>query len=132
TLAPFVSNEVETPVGLGLRFPDGLLDFARCERSWLSFALPAIPQRRRDRVDRQLDALVDARVGLARAVALHQLDLGQVERLDIGQAQPDRRFERRILLQQPRLAGDPQQAVVRALPAVTYRHEDRVMPVDMA
>src|SRR3546814_20091855 len=33
-------------------------------------SLPAIPQRRRDRVDRQLDALGNARVGLAGAVAL--------------------------------------------------------------
>ena len=35
----------------------------------------------------------DARVGLAGAVALEQLDLEQVQRLDIGQAQADRGVE---------------------------------------
>ena len=38
----------------------------------------------------------DPRIVLAGAVALQQLDLQQVERLDIGQAQPDRGVERRV------------------------------------
>lgn len=46
--------------------------------------LPAIAQRRCDRVDRQFDAFLDARIILARPVALEQFDLEQVERLDIG------------------------------------------------
>jgi hypothetical protein len=40
----------------------------------------AVAQGGRDGVDRELDALADARVGFARAVAFHQFDLEQVER----------------------------------------------------
>src|SRR5690606_33713587 len=53
-------------------------------------ALAAVAQRRSDGVDRQLDALADARIVLAGAVALEQSHLKQVARLDIRQAQADR------------------------------------------
>ena len=45
--------------------------------------------------------LADARIVLAGAVALHQLDLQEVERLDIGQPQPDRGVEGGMLFEQP-------------------------------
>src|SRR3546814_19367263 len=69
--------------------------------------------------------LADPRIVLARAVALHQLDLEQIERLDIGQAQPDRGVEARMLFEQPRLAGDLKQPVMRRPPAVADRSEER-------
>ena len=47
--------------------------------------LSAVAQRRCNGVDRQLNALTDPFVGFACAVAFHEFDLEQVERLDIGQ-----------------------------------------------
>ena len=52
-------------------------------------ALPAIPERRRDGVNGQLNTLADPFVSFARTVAFHQFDLEQVKRFDIGQPQPD-------------------------------------------
>src|SRR5437016_5380782 len=80
--------------------------------------LPRIAQRRRDRVDRELDPLGDPGIALPGAVALEQFDLEQVQRLDIGQAQADRFVERRIALEQIGLAGHGEQAVVGPLPFV--------------
>jgi hypothetical protein len=73
-----------------------------------------------------MDALADARVRLAGAVALQQFDLEQVQGLDIGQAQADRGVERRLPLEQARLAGDREQGIVRALPLVADAPEDRL------
>ena len=66
----------------------------------------AIAQRRRHCVDRQLNAFAHARVVLAGAVPLEQLDLQEVQGFDIRQAQPDRRVECWVLLQQASLLRD--------------------------
>ena len=50
----------------------------------------------------------------------------QIQRLDIGQAQPDGGIQRRMLLQQARLPGDGQQAFVRGLPGVADAAEHRM------
>jgi hypothetical protein len=67
-------------------------------------SLPAIAQRGCDGVNRQLNALTNAFVGFTGAVAFHEFDLEQVERLDIGQAQADGIVQRRVGLKQVALA----------------------------
>src|SRR3546814_9734918 len=57
-----------------------------------------------------------------------QFDLEQVQRLDIGQAQADRRVELRIPLQQARLAGGGEQAVMGHVPAASYAVENLRAP----
>lgn len=74
-------------------------------------ALPAIPERRRDGVNGQLNTLANPFISFARAVAFHQLDLQQVERFDIGQPQPDGIVERGVGLQQMTLPRCIKQAV---------------------
>lgn len=73
--------------------------------------LPAIPERRRDGVDGQLNTLADPLVSFARTVAFHQFDLEQVKRFDIGQPQPDGIVERGVGLQQMTLPRCIEQAV---------------------
>ena len=73
--------------------------------------LPAITQRSGDGVDGKLNALSDPRVSFACAVAFHQFDLEQVERLYIGQAKPDRVVQRGAGLKQMALPGRVKQAV---------------------
>src|SRR5580698_1767285 len=70
-----------------------------------SVALTAVAQCGRDGVDRQLQTFTHARVVLARPMALEQLDLQPVERLDIGQTQAHRRVKRGMFFQQSRLRG---------------------------
>src|SRR3954451_19986128 len=86
--------------------------------------LSAVAQRRGDRVDRELNPLANPRVVLAGAVPFQQLDLEQIQRLDVGQAQADRGLERRMLFEQPRLLRDPEQRVVGQGPGVANTSED--------
>src|SRR6185437_11703310 len=77
---------------------------------------PRIAERRRDRVDGQVDSVAKLLAALAGTNPLQQLDLKQVQGLDVGEPQEDRILERRIALQQPALAGHLQEAIVAALP----------------
>lgn len=61
--------------------------------------LAGIAERGRDGVDGQLYPVPNAGVGLASAMPLEQFDLQMVERLDVGQAQPDRGVESGVVLQ---------------------------------
>ena len=58
-----------------------------------------IAQPRRDPVDRQMNPAVHARVGVARAVPLDQLDLQVVQRIEVGEAVLDRARQQRVVRQ---------------------------------
>ena len=51
--------------------------------------LPAIPQPRRDAVDRHVNTALDALVAFAGAVALQEFDLQVIERVHVGEAGAD-------------------------------------------
>src|SRR5215213_5390553 len=71
----------------------------RCVSSTLG-RLAAVAQSCGNPVDRQMDALDDALVGVAGAVALQQLKLHVIERIDVGKAVADSAGERRVAFQQ--------------------------------
>ena len=73
--------------------------------------LPAVPQRGGNGIDRKLDSFSDPFVGFTRAVAFHEFDLEQVERLDIWQPQPNGVVKRGAGLKQMALPGRVEQAV---------------------
>ena len=50
---------------------------------------PAIPQPRRNTVDRHVNAALDALVAFAGAVALQEFDLQVIERVHVGEAGAD-------------------------------------------
>src|SRR5258708_22829251 len=77
---------------------------------------PAIPQPRRNPVDRDLDAAQHLFVGILRAMLLQELHLHVVQRIVIGEADADRALQQRVALQQALLHPDAQQWVDRGLP----------------
>src|SRR5262249_30114493 len=78
--------------------------------------LPAVAQAGRDAVDAEVDAFHRSRVAFAGAVALDQLDLNVMQRVDVGEAVADRAGEQRICFQQGFLPGDRQQDLDRIVP----------------
>src|SRR5829696_4172023 len=66
----------------------------------------AVPQARRDAVDREVDPLHHPLLRIAGAVAPQKLDLHVVERIEIGEAVLDRARQKRVLLEQHLLPGD--------------------------
>ena len=54
----------------------------------------------RDRVDRQMDAFVDPYILLPGAIAFQKLDLQEIQRFDVGEAQADRSIQPRIIFEQ--------------------------------
>ena len=71
--------------------------------------LAAVAQTGSNAVDREMDALHDPLVGSPGAMALEQLDLNMIERVDIRKAVAYRAREQGILLEQRLLLGDGQQ-----------------------
>src|SRR6476469_5589717 len=69
-------------------------------------ALSRIAQARGDAVDGEMDALDDALVGVAGAVALQELELHVVEGIEVGKAVADGAGEQGIGLQQLGLPHD--------------------------
>src|ERR1700730_17008604 len=59
---------------------------------------PAIPQPRRNAVDRDLDAAPHLFIGILRAVLLQQFHLHVVQRIEIGKAVADRTLQQRVAL----------------------------------
>src|SRR5512146_1441866 len=76
----------------------------------------AVAQARGDAVDREMNRALGARVGIARAVALEQLDLKMVERIEIGKAAAYRARERRVVRQQLLAPGDFREPAPGAMP----------------
>ena len=85
--------------------------FSVCGRriSGARCCLHFVPEPGGDAVDRHVDAALDAGVLAALAVAVQQLDLDVVERVEIGEAVADRALEERIGVEQLVLAGDLEQ-----------------------
>src|SRR5260370_24976971 len=75
-----------------------------------------IAQPRRDPVDRQVNAAPHARVRTARAMALDELDLQVIERVEIREAVLDRAREQRVVGEPPLLPSALGQDSRRALP----------------
>src|SRR5262249_40357604 len=78
--------------------------------------LAGVAQARRDAVDGQVHALQHRLVGVAATAAAAQLDLQVVQGIDVGQPRTDQRRQVRVLVEQRRLAGDPEQRFGGALP----------------
>ena len=87
--------------------------------------LAAVAQAGGDAVDAEVDALDDARVGVAGAVAAQQFDLHVVERIDVGEAVADRARQQRIALQQRLLPVMASTASIERLPFRAQAGEDR-------
>jgi hypothetical protein len=102
----------------------------RRRRRRLARALPRIPQPRRQTVDRDVDAALDAverRIVLAaRAVAPHQLDLQVIQRVEVRKAVLDRTRERGVVREAMALAGDARERGVRPLPLFSMRAKMRL------
>src|SRR5882762_11574251 len=92
----------------------------------IDIELPAVAQRRRDGVDRQMYALPDPRIVLARPVTLEQFHLQQIQRFDVGQPQPDGGVQGGILFEQVRLSGDAEQALLGGQPGIANAAEQRL------
>src|SRR6266481_9308826 len=94
--------------------------YSRTEGRWKVQApalhLPAVAQAGRDTVDTKMNALHDARIGVARPMAPQQFDLHMVERIDVGKAVADRARQQGIALQQRLLPRDGEDRVDRRLP----------------
>ena len=76
--------------------------------------LPAVAQAGGDAVDGEVDALRRRpSSAVAAAVALQQLDLHVVERIEVGEAVADRAREQRVALQQRLLLHDREQGIDR-------------------
>src|SRR6516165_5832367 len=58
--------------------------------------LSAVAQAGSDPVDGEVDAMGNALIGIAGAVAVEELDLHMVERIEIGEAVADRACQKRI------------------------------------
>src|SRR6266571_7941344 len=78
--------------------------------------LAAVAQTGCDAVDRQVNPGNDILRRVTGAVALQQLDLHVVERIEIGKAVADRAGQERVALKQAPLSGDRQQCLDRRLP----------------
>src|SRR5439155_11973664 len=75
--------------------------------------LPAVAQTRGEAVDGQMDPGHDILIRVAGAIALQQLDLHVIERIQIGEAVADRARQQRIALEQALLVHDREQRVDR-------------------
>src|SRR5262249_45374080 len=90
-------------------------DYASLIRPTAS-TLPAIAQAGRDAVDGEVDALHHVLVGVAGAVALGQIDLHVIERIDLRQAVADGAGELRVAFEQRLLAHDGEQGFGGVVP----------------
>jgi hypothetical protein len=70
--------------------------------------LAAVAQAGGNAVDGQMDAGDHATVGVARAVALEELDLDVIERIDVRKTVTDRIRQQGVMLEQRRLLQDCQ------------------------
>src|SRR4029453_8785848 len=82
--------------------------------------LATVTQARGDAIDAEMDTLHDLGRGVAGAMAAQQLDLHVVQRVDVGEAVPDRARQRGVGLKQGLLAGEGEDRVDRGLPLLTH------------
>ncbi len=77
-----------------------------------------------DSVDREVDRLHHALVRIAGTIALEQLQLHMVERIDVGKAVADSARKRGVALQEGALLKNGQQRFLRTLPLCRKARED--------
>src|SRR5688500_10342660 len=85
----------------------------------------AIPQSRGNAIDGEMDGLDDALVGVAGAIALQQLELYVVERVDIGETIANGACEGGVAFEKRVLLEDRQQRLPRAFVFVADAGEYR-------